>query len=328
MSNAANDVRDPVERLLVTPHSAWPLAIARIIYGLVLMAWTATLAVDADTFLGADGLVPPEFADRSGWNLLNLSSGTEASIALIALFIAGAMITIGWHPTWWLVASFFVIVALQRRDLMILNSGDLLLRDFALLFALCPTSAALSVDRWRAYGRGSLSSAPNIAPWGLRLIQLQMMVIYFFAFWSKSGELWINGTAVSTALRLDDLQRFGAPGWLVGNVVVIAILTWGTLAVELALALLLWYKPLRPVLLALAFALHFFIDIMMMVGFFGLLMFAGLTTFFDPRWIERIAARRGGTVKATQQTTPSAGVLPPPTAGSASSAGPGSAPVQ
>ena len=36
-------------------------------------------------------------------------------------------------------------------------------------------------------GRESLWTAPLVAPWGLRLVQLQMVVVYFFAFWSKNG---------------------------------------------------------------------------------------------------------------------------------------------
>ena len=161
------------------------------------------------------------------------------------------------------------------------------------LIFFMPTGAALSVDRWRRHGRGALWTAPDVAPWGLRLIQLQLCVVYFFAFWSKGGDLWHNGTAVSTVFRIDDITRFGSPGWLTTNVALIGLFTWGTLAIELALTTLLWARRLRPVLIGLGFLLHFFIDVFVLVGFFGPLMMIGLLSFADADWLERrIAARR------------------------------------
>ncbi|MBT4985410.1 MAG: hypothetical protein HOH42_15605 [Ilumatobacter sp.] len=52
----------------------------------------------------------------------------------------------------WLLLTFLVLVAVQRRNTVILNSGDLVLSNFAVLFAMSPTGAALSVDRWRPGG--------------------------------------------------------------------------------------------------------------------------------------------------------------------------------
>ena len=275
------------ERLFVRSRPAWTLAVARIGYGLILLAWTLTLMLDADAFLTEDGVLPNELVSGSGWRWFELGTTGSVWLALVALLVAAIAVLVGFRPTIALLVSFVLLVALQRRNLLILNSGDLLLRDLALLLAFCPTGAALSVDRWRRHGRTALRTAPLIAPWGLRLLQFQVMVIYFFAFWSKNGTTWRNGTAVSTALRLDDLARFDAPDWLVNNVVIIAVLTWGALAVEVGLAFLLWCKPLRPVLIGLGVALHVFIDAFLLVGFFGLLMLVGLSTFLDAEAIDR-----------------------------------------
>ena len=131
-----------------------------------------------------------------------------------------------------------------------------------------------------------------VAPWGLRLIQLQVMVIYFFAFWSKSGDLWREGTAVSTVFRIGDLARFESPDWLVRNVIIIALFTWATLAIELSLSMLLWVKRLRPILILLGISLHVFIDVFIIVGFFGPLMIIGLMAFTDAERIDRFIQRR------------------------------------
>lgn len=281
------------QALFVRRRPAWPIAIIRILFGLVVFGWTATMALDVDGLLGASALVPGEFAAQGVWNWFALESTGAVWVAILALLVASVAITVGWRPTEWLVLTFLVLVAVQRRNPVILNSGDLLLRDFALILAFMPTGAALSVDRWRRHGRAALWTAPNVAPWGLRLMQLQLCVVYFFAFWSKSGELWRNGTAVSTVFRIDDITRFESPGWLISNVFLIGLFTWGTLAIELALATLLWARRLRPLLIGLGILLHLFIDAFVLVGFFGPLMMIGLLSFADADWLEhRIAARR------------------------------------
>ena len=279
------------DRLLERRRPAWPLASIRIMYGVVLLGWTVTMSFDAMDLLGSDALVPSRFATQGRWRWFELDSTAASWAAMILLGLAAIAIIVGWRPTLWFLMAFILLVAVQRRNPVILNSGDLVIRNFALLLALCPTGAALSVDRLRRHGRAALRTAPLVAPWGLRLLQLQMMVIYFFAFWSKSGDLWRDGTAVSTVLRIGDLTRFDVPDWLTANVLIIAVFTWGALFIEVGLAFLLWAKPLRPVLIVLGISLHLFIDVFIVVGFFGPLMITGLVAFADADWIDRVASR-------------------------------------
>ncbi len=68
-------------------------------------------------------------------------------------------------------------------------------------------------------------------------------MVYLFTVWAKArGERWFGGTAVSESLRVDDLMRFGLPDALTDSVLLANLLTFGTLAVELALALLIWNR--------------------------------------------------------------------------------------
>ena len=273
-------------RLFRNPRPAWPLAIARIVIGVAIFGWATTMLFDVTSLLGEDAVLPTDLAsERIRW--ITLDTATEIRFALAALIVASLAIIGGWRPTVWLVIAFALMVTIQRRNPLILNSGDIILRDLTLLLALTPTGAALSFDRFRRHGRDGLYTAGLVAPWGMRLVQLQMMVVYLFAFWSKSGAEWREGIAVSTALRLQDLQRFGQLDVLVENIWMVAALTWGTLVVELMLGTLLWYKPLRPLLIVLGVLLHFTIDMYLLVGFFGLAMIGGLMTFLDADTIER-----------------------------------------
>ena len=283
--------RDLGQRLFIAPRTAWPLAIARVVIGLAILLWTLTMAFDVDELLGDNALVGPDFADGL-FRYLPLDSTRSINIALLALACASVAIVVGWRPSLWLVVAFVLLVAIQRRNTMILNSGDIILRNLTVLLALTPTGAAMSVDRIRRHGRDAFWTSGQVAPWGLRLVQLQMLIVYFFAFWSKSGDLWRNGTAVSTAFRLQDLQRFGELAILVDNIWVVGFLTWSTLLVELALATLLWVKRLRPGLIVIGVLLHLMIDTFILVGFFGIAMIAGLMTFLDADGIDGIITRR------------------------------------
>ncbi len=278
-------------RWFVAPRSAWPLAIARVVIGVAILLWALTMSLDLDALLGDDALVGVQFADDLD-RFLPLESTLTVGLALLALVASALAIIVGWRPSLWLVVAFVLLVAIQRRNTMILNSGDVILRDLTLLLALTPTGAAMSVDRVRRHGRDAFWTSAQVAPWGLRVVQLQMMIVYFFAFWSKSGELWQNGTAVSTAFRLQDLQRIGEWSVLVDNIWVVAFLTWSTLVVELALGTLLWVKRLRPVLIVFGVLLHVMIDTFVLVGFFGIAMVAGLMTFLDADRLDAAVAHR------------------------------------
>jgi len=255
------------------------------------LLWAATMALDVNALLGENAVVGPEFTSNFN-RYLPLDSALTINLALAALAAASVAIIVGWRPSLWFVVAFVLLVSIQRRNTMILNSGDVILRNLTLLLALVPTGAAMSVDRVRRHGRAAFWTSAQVAPWGLRLVQLQMLIVYFFAFWSKSGELWKNGTAVSTAFRLQDLQRFGELSILVDNIWVVGFLTWSTLLVELALAMLLWAKRLRPTLIVFGVLLHVMIDSFVLVGFFGLAMIAGLMTFLDADRIDELVNRR------------------------------------
>jgi Vitamin K-dependent gamma-carboxylase len=284
-------VREFGRRVFIAERPAWPLAIARIVIGVAILGWAVSMSFDVDAFLSDDGLIAKDLADRA-WPWIPLDSEASVRIALATLIAAAIAIIAGWRPTIWLVVGFILLVSIQRRNPFILNSGDLILRNLTLLLAFCPTGAALSVDRVRRHGRAALFTSAHVAPWGMRLVQLQMMVVYLFAFRSKSGDEWTNGSAVSIVFRLTDLQRFGQLSFLVENVAIVAFLTWSTLIIELALGTLLWAKRLRPTLIVLGVLLHLMIDGLVLVGFFGIAMIAGLMTFLDAERIDRWMQRR------------------------------------
>ena len=167
---------------------------------------------------------------------------------------------------------------------------------------LAPAGASLSLDRRRRHADPErFWEFPARAPWALRLMQIQLSVVYLAGVWDKvQGMAWNNGTAVSYALRVQDLAGLPVPAFLSHDPVVVNILTYGTLATELALGILVWNRRLRPWVLLLGVGLHLSIGWAIRVGFFGFGMFVLYVAFIDPDWAARriLAARarrlRGG----------------------------------
>lgn len=247
---------------LFDPLDTAPMAALRIACGLLTIGWTLSLLPDAQAFLATNGLTRKAVSGTSGWWTLPVTSPYGV---LALLLFAAVCLTIGWRTR---LASLLVAVLLiivQRRDVYVLNSGDLLLRELAFYVALMPSGETWSLD---ARLRGS--SSPR-APWGLRLLQVQVSLIYLFSVAAKlHGDSWQNGTAVGKAVQLGDLQRIVVPQALATSVGVSALLTYGTLIVEGALVFGLWLPRFRWYVMAAGVSIHLGIEATLLIGWFSL----------------------------------------------------------
>jgi hypothetical protein len=74
------------------------------------------------------------------------------------------------------------------------------------------------------------------------------------------------------------------------------VLTFSTLVIELALAVLLWNRRARPYVVAAGIALHLGIEVTMAVGFFSLTAVTLYLSFVEgetaERWLGALRSRR------------------------------------
>ncbi len=156
----------------------------------------------------------PDYEGRGDavWGLLDLADGRTAVTALlVVLSLACAFLIVGQFTRLAAAIVFVGIVSLERRNPFVFNSGDGLLRVIAFYLMLAPSGASLSLDRWRR-ARDSFWEFPARAPWALRLMQVQLSIVYLSGLRAKlAGPTWNDGTAVSYAVRLEDLARFDLP---------------------------------------------------------------------------------------------------------------------
>jgi hypothetical protein len=292
---------DAWQRFWFEPEETSSLALLRIVFGTLAFFWTLSLAPDLGAFFGGGGLLTRQPGGAGVWGVLGLFGGNGAIGAVfIVLLLSCLALALGFHTRVASVLVFVGILSFQRRNPYVFNGGDALIRIMAFYLMLAPAGAALSLDRLRTHP-DDFWAFPARARWPVRLMQIQLSVVYIGGLWLKlQGSTWNAGTAVSYALRISDLSRFPLPSVLSHSPLLSNLLTFGTVALELSLGLLVWNRRLRlPVLLA-GVSLHVGIGYSIRVGFFSAAMLTLYLSFLDPAWTgehllwlrERYARRR------------------------------------
>lgn len=267
------------------------MGVFRIVMGFLILANQIMVGVDFDRWFSERGFVPywlnARYLNLAETPRLNLLSGvTDDRITLlfyIAVTLAAFTTCIG---LWTRVSTIVLalgIISLHHRNAMILHGGDLIIRMGAIYMALAPSGAACSVDRLIGLWKGKAPAIPApVSIWPQRLVQFQVALVYFTTVWHKAfGTYWRDGTATWYPLHLNEFQRFWLPEFMRENAVFTAITTWGTLAVELALATLVFFKPWRKWAILGGIGLHLFIEYAMNIPLFAFLMIATYLSFYE-----------------------------------------------
>jgi len=196
---------------------AYTIGLIRIAFGALVILWALELKTDLYIRFGSDGVLPQPPAQAFTWSVFELYTTDNALlIGWIVLMVAAIALTVGWHSRIAAIIVFIMIVSFERRNPWVFNAGDMLIRIEALFIALAPCGAALSLDQRRR--TGSFFSAEDRKIWALRLIQVQVSIIYISTVVAKlKGETWQDGTAVSYSLRQYDMLVIPTPGWVTSN---------------------------------------------------------------------------------------------------------------
>ena len=272
------------------PRSTSTVALFRIAYGSVVFLWGLSFAPDLMTFYSRSGMLPDQ--PPGSWGLLQLSNSNPVVLVLYGLLLISAVcLTIGYRSRLASVVLWVTMVSLQARNPYVQTGGELVLRLTGFYMMLVPAGESLSVDRWRKH-KGDFWEFPARAPWGLRLAQIQLSAIYLFTVWTKvPGRTWNDGSAVGYALQLRPYLRLPIPERVLDFVPLMNLFTWGTLAIELSMAILIWNRKLRPWVMLGGIALHLGIEIALKVGFFSYSMWVLYTTFIPEDAAERFILR-------------------------------------
>jgi hypothetical protein len=292
-----------------SPCDARVCAAIRIGYAALVLVHLAVLFPDLDHWFTDAGILPLEASRRvaspHAWSLLWLLPGT-ATVVNTCFWIAAAqaaMLLVGFLPRLNALCIFIWLVSLQQRNPLICDGEDVAMRMIAFFLIWMPLGNCWSLNSllsryWTGPRNAPLQNPQSaihnpqfLAPaWPLRLLQLQMALIYLSAALEKlSGETWLNGTALYYVSRLDDyFGRFPVPTAIFDSPWIVALLTWSVVLVELAVPLLIWFRETRLPCVAAAILFHLANEWTMHLFLFHWIMIVGWLSFLTPddfRWL-------------------------------------------
>jgi Vitamin K-dependent gamma-carboxylase len=238
-----------VSRFWLAPIDARVYALVRVSLGLLASAVVAETWPVRAALYTAEGMTAPQ---PSLYLYLPLAHGHDLRTVTITLGLAGiaaVCLTLGlctrvallYTWAWSMGAS---IVALPAE-----TGYDAIVRIASFVLLWSPMQRAWSLDS-RLFGPG-----PRTLPrYGLRLLQWQLLILYAVTVWLKAPDVyWRNGEFMAFFM-MSLFSRARDPVWAeLGRTS--ALLTWGALAIEAAVPVLLCTR-FRRVAMALGFALH------------------------------------------------------------------------
>jgi hypothetical protein len=289
------------------PVRAEPLALFRVLLGTVGFASVlVSLGPQLDLFLGPDGLYPSAgLADwcrsRGRFSLLLGPSGipflqdwlpgrwTTAWAAwgadylnvrvLFGLWLTAlACVALGLASRLAAAVAWLLTVSFHNRLWWLLNGGDFLLCTGLFYLMLAPAGAAMSLDRLL---RRPGAARPLIPAWPVRLMQIQLCLLYLGTGLAKLESDWLRGEAAYWVLNDLSLSRWSYC-LLPVPLFVCRLLSWGTVAFELGFPVFVLLPRLRPWVLAAGVALHAGIWLTTEVGWFSPVVLCWYALFLAP----------------------------------------------
>lgn len=255
----------------------------RIAYAAILFVDCAGYLPFVDMWWGTEGAVPFDVARTLiDPDTLTIFTWLPRSDSLLwvcfGIFSAQVLaLLIGYKSRFQAVCVYIWLVSFQHRLHLINDGEDTVLRIFGFLLIFMPIGRWLSIDS----GANLTGPVPKAPAWPLRLVQFQTVLVVFCAGWEKClGPMWQNGSAMYYVTRLNDLYgRFPVPDALLNSMPALEAMTWATLVVEIALPLLVWFRPLRVPVVVAAIGFHLSIDYQMNLFLFQWLMILGWLSF-------------------------------------------------
>lgn len=281
------------------PTDPLMLSIIRLLTAGMLFYNLCVWTLDFDAFFSPDGLQPLATIQKlyegspvfSFWFYVSepwLWTAHLCSLGIVFLFFTGTAT----RAT--SIFSYLITISYSQR-VPIANFGlDQILGLLCLYLAVGPSGACLSVDslvrRFRSRRRtGPVDADASVvrrksssARVSLRLIQIHLCVIYFWAGFAKlKGDTWFTGEAMWNVIanleyQTTDLTWMAHVPWLPYLVAHVTVI-W-----ELFFCALVWNRTLRPVMLLIGTGMHVGIGAFLGMWTFGLTMTFCYFAFSDP----------------------------------------------
>jgi hypothetical protein len=295
------------------PVRAERLAVTRIFFGVALLTDQLFQFLQHFTdFFGPGGVGYAGLHDEwqlKNWRWTILLFGTDEMSIVSIVFGAWMAATIGfllgWHTRLMSIAVWFLTMCFINRNPSIRNGGDDVLCASLFLLMLSPCGRALSLDASR-FRRNQPSpadgfAAPLTPAWPVRLIQIQMCVLYLSTGLAKllramppfddSWGTWWTGESIYYVLNDCTMARgaypaFPIPFWIT------AAANYASVWFETLFALLVLNRWTRKWTLWFGILFHIGIYLAIEVGWFSFYTMSMYGVWIPGEFWDRVSGRR------------------------------------
>ncbi len=242
------------------------LAALRIACALALLGDLVARAVNLTAHYTDAGVLPRWAHTYEATLSVHMLGGSFAfQITLFALAAALAIaLLLGWRTRIVSILSWWLLLSLHQRNPLVLSMGDGLFLLVLFWGMFLPWGERWALDR-RTLEAEQVTGLPCLG------YLVQMAVLYPMTAYLKSGAEWKDGTAVYYALTAAQYET--PPGQWLRSVILAhpglsTLLTYGVLALEYALGVLLLVPALRGLGVALVWFLQLGLGLGLSLGFF------------------------------------------------------------
>jgi len=250
----ADAIGDTWMRFWFTPADPWPLALVRVLGGLVALALWTSYAWDLETWFGPAGMISPELL--AAWRSPFAASLFDLATSPAALwlgYIAGGLVlfalTIGLATPLTAPLGALAFTTLLHRGPMLVGPADDVAAVILWCLAIGRSGDALSIDRLIREWRGGAAPCATIRTRiALGLIQVHAAVIAAAAVLAQlKGDVWWNGTAVWWLAARVDSRLVDLTGTFLASEYLMNLVTHAIVAFEILFAAGLWFLAARRV---------------------------------------------------------------------------------
>lgn len=200
------------------------------------------IALFADHFgpegwLGSSGDL--DLYHAGSWSVLFLTGSEAQAWIFIGVTLVGALFfTLGLLTRWCGFILLIGLISIWNRNPLLMDGDDAILRIMLFYLLLSPCGNALALDsRWR-------HRSQRAEIWPLRMIQIQLALIYFISGWVKfHSPEWLNGSILQYLLIHPEYSR-----WNWNDLIDQPVFRHG---LQLISTLIMWWEILFPILILL-----------------------------------------------------------------------------
>lgn len=281
-----------------TPQDPATLSLIRIATGAMLfythLVWTS----QSENFFGANAWLNREAVSATGGYRFHFTPFWPAEATGTVWLLHGftlaacAALMCGFQTRLASICAWFMTISYAHRLPTSLYGLDQVNGFLSMYLMFGDCGARYSIDaiiKKRKFADSAVLSnvrgtvGTNIS---IRLIQVHLCVLYFFAGISKlQGESWWDGSALWGAIANLEYQTIDLT-WMVNHPRLINLLTHVTIVWEILYCATIWNRHTRPVTLFMAVPVHLGIAFSFGMVTFGTIMLVANSAFVSP-WLVR-----------------------------------------